>query len=211
MYNSKTDLSGVPPNIPGIYRQAMPWTMRGRTYYMVSSMPLHSLLSANCHLGLNVRISTEEMALINETTTNRARVTGGGYAGAMGIWHELHCINNLRKLLHWDHYSEKYGDTASPEAFGTEHSGMVCISSQVLKADNICASDHCLDMIRQSLMCRPDTDLYPFSWGEDGIPSPHVKSLTPKKCVRWDSLDNWASQRALRPGGFSYIREHHDE
>ncbi|KAI9654979.1 MAG: hypothetical protein M1821_005732 [Bathelium mastoideum] len=143
--------------------------------------------------GLNVRISTEEMALINQTTTNRARVSGGGYAGAMGIWHELHCINNLRKLNHWEYYGPKYGGKENKEAFGKGH------------------TDHCLDMIRQSLMCRPDTDLYPFSWGEDGVPSAHVHSLTPKQCVKWDSLDTWASKRALRPGQFSYIREHHDD
>ncbi|KAI0480380.1 hypothetical protein GGR56DRAFT_625922 [Xylariaceae sp. FL0804] len=142
--------------------------------------------------GLNVRISPDEMDLINETKTNRVLVTGGDYAAAMGIWHELHCINNLRKLIHWDdYYGPKYDGTEDPEAFGKAH------------------SDHCLDMIRQSLMCRPDTSIYPFHWGEDGIPSNHVKSKTPTTCVRWDSLDNWASKRALRPGEYSYVREHH--
>ncbi|TLD15136.1 hypothetical protein PspLS_10596 [Pyricularia sp. CBS 133598] len=140
--------------------------------------------------SLNVRVRPHEMNLINETMVNRARVTGDGYAAAMGIWHELHCLNNLRKLLHWDYYGPKYGGKENPEAFGKGH------------------SDHCIDMIRQSLMCRPDTSLYPFHWGPDGIPSNHVKAKTPKTCVRWDSLENWAQKRALRPGEYSYVREH---
>ncbi|KAH6645445.1 hypothetical protein BKA67DRAFT_585069 [Truncatella angustata] len=143
--------------------------------------------------ALNIRISPQEMGAMNETTHNRVRVTGGGYAGAMGIWHELHCLNNFRKLIHWDYYGPKYGGTENPEAFGKEH------------------SDHCLDMVRQSLMCRPDTSIYPFHWGADGIPSNHVKAQNPTTCVKWDSLDGWASDRALRPGEYSYLRDHKPE
>lgn len=73
--------------------------------------------------SLNVRVRPHEMDLINETMANRARVTGDGYAAAMGIWHELHCLNNLRKLLHWDYYGPKYGGKENPEAFGKGHSG----------------------------------------------------------------------------------------
>ena len=48
--------------------------------------------------------------------------------------------------------------------------------------------DHCLDLLRQALMCRADTSLMTFHW-EDGEREPMLKLESPEHvCVDWDDL-----------------------
>ncbi|KAI1266570.1 hypothetical protein F5Y18DRAFT_381936 [Xylariaceae sp. FL1019] len=48
--------------------------------------------------------------------------------------------------------------------------------------------DHCLDLIRQALMCRADTSLMTFHW-EAGSREPMLKLESPEHdCVDWEDL-----------------------
>ncbi len=55
--------------------------------------------------------------------TNRVQVNGGDYLGSIGVYHHLHCLNNLRMVVHWDYYKSKWADYPFPEQFDAEHSG----------------------------------------------------------------------------------------
>lgn len=56
-------------------------------------------------------------------------------------------------------------------------------------------------------MCHANTDVYTAEWLND-THHPLNKDLKTSKhatCVRWESLDSWARQRALVPGTYHYL------
>ncbi|KAI0468728.1 hypothetical protein F4859DRAFT_201021 [Xylaria cf. heliscus] len=152
--------------------------------------------------ALNVRITNDEMDLLHENKSNRVQVTGGNrqsdrheydYVGVLGVYHHLHCLNNLRRRIHWDYYGPRMAGLKHLEGLSKEH------------------SDHCIDTIRQALMCHANTGVYTSEWNyETHNPSRNLESRSPSTCVRWDSLNDWARDRALVPGQYHYIRGPYD-
>ncbi|KAI5861117.1 hypothetical protein GGS23DRAFT_606346 [Durotheca rogersii] len=143
---------------------------------------------------LNVRIRKDELSLLKENTTNRVQITGGNgddYVGVIGVYHHLHCLNNIRRLLSWDYYGPSMAGEKHIEGFSVEH------------------SQHCIDTIRQALMCHANIGLYTSEWDEEThMPSRSLETNSVTTCVRWDSVNDWARQRALRPGQYKYKRPH---
>ncbi|KAK3328592.1 hypothetical protein B0T19DRAFT_424970 [Cercophora scortea] len=139
--------------------------------------------------AMNFRATPEDLDAVGENKTDRVRVVGGDYAAVLGVYHHLHCLNNLRRVIHWDYYGPRLAGTRHPEGYSKEH------------------SNHCIDVIRQSLMCHPNTAIYTAQWQDD----PHspisnaIKSDAVTTCVKWDSLEGWARQRALVPGNYFYL------
>lgn len=75
--------------------------------------------------ALNIRVKKDELDLVGNVTAERVRVNGGDYAGEVGVYHHLHCLNNLRMVVHWDYYESrlpKYDPKNNP--FAKTHSGM---------------------------------------------------------------------------------------
>ncbi|KAI0149950.1 hypothetical protein F4776DRAFT_672105 [Hypoxylon sp. NC0597] len=138
--------------------------------------------------ALNLRITKDEVDLLGLNTTNRVQLNGGDYLGVIGVYHHLHCLNNMRIAIHWDYYQAKYGNYSPQEAFSREH------------------SDHCIDILRQALMCNPNTEMHTAEW----LDRPHelgdkeLSGQSTTTCVKWDSLEKWARPRALRPGEYSF-------
>ncbi|KAI1147641.1 hypothetical protein F4825DRAFT_455274 [Nemania diffusa] len=140
--------------------------------------------------ALNIRVTPEEIQRLHKNTTNRIRVDGGDYLGVLGVYHHLHCLNNLRRLVHWEYYAPKIpgADTSKHGPLSIEH------------------SDHCIDSIRQAVMCHANTELHTGVWVEspEELMSGIILGHTSTTCVRWDSVNDWARSRALRPGEFTY-------
>jgi Mycotoxin biosynthesis protein UstYa len=64
------------------------------------------------------------------------------------------------------------------------------------------AKDHCLDTLRQSIMCHADISLITMRWGHLQ-PIPLGNFSAPHECIDWRSLDGWSEARAvdvMRPG-----------
>ncbi|KAJ8131499.1 hypothetical protein O1611_g2126 [Lasiodiplodia mahajangana] len=149
--------------------------------------------------ALNIRITDEEMSLLGENKTNRVQVTGGNpdkendYVGVLGVYHHMHCLNNIRRMIHYDYYESRMAGQKHLEGFSKEH------------------SDHCINTIRQALMCHANLGVYTSEWDyETRNPSRSLESTSSTTCVRWDSLNNWARKRALVPGHYKYIRGPYD-
>ncbi|KAI0837553.1 hypothetical protein F5Y06DRAFT_304346 [Hypoxylon sp. FL0890] len=138
--------------------------------------------------ALNLRITPDEVDILGLNTTNRVHLNGGDYLGVIGVYHHLHCLNNLRIAIHWDYYEAKYGNTTRQDFFSKEH------------------SDHCIDALRQALMCNANTEMHTPEW----LDRPHElgdKELggdSTTTCLKWDSLEKWTRPRALRPGQYSF-------
>ena len=57
--------------------------------------------------------------------------------------------------------------------------------------------DHCLEVLRQSVLCNADFSLYTFAWKTPLDRKPQTISDGQKKCVRWDKLEAWVLDRAV--------------
>ena len=64
--------------------------------------------------------------------------------------------------------------------------------------------EHCVDYIRQELMCKFDTTIMSFSWVLDHQnPTPNGNTI--HKCVNWDYLLAWLKKKAVDvPEGFKW-------
>lgn len=133
---------------------------------------MHGLLE-----GTLIRVSNEELALAE---TDSVPLQDGGFAAGLGVGHNLHCVKKLKQFLYFDHF---YPDVE----VGSGH-------YEYLQSH----ADHCLDFVRQSMMCHMDFSLYTLVWapGEDG--SNVIKHKLPgmQKCVNWDSMQSWMQSRA---------------
>lgn len=80
---------------------------------------------------------------------------GGGFPANVEGLHHLHCLNLLRQTLYYNYdYYKKQGKGAFKN---DEH---------VVKAH----VTHCMDIIRQQLMCMPDTGLLGQVWWDPSYP-----------------------------------------
>ncbi|KAM0817868.1 putative DUF3328 domain-containing protein [Seiridium cardinale] len=93
---------------------------------------------------------------------------GPGSLVWMDVSHQLHCVKYLRQWIYRDYYHPDVGPEETPHW--------------------LLHTDHCLDLIRQALMCRADTSLMTFQWEADRR-EPMIKLESPEHvCVDWEDL-----------------------
>ncbi|KAM7219597.1 protein of unknown function (DUF3328) domain containing protein [Rhypophila decipiens] len=143
-------------------------------------------------LATDIRVSVEELDLIGENRTNAVRVTGGDeghtdYLGSLGVYHNIHCLDSIRRKLSWEYYESR---TPGNKKALAEPAHLA----------------HCVDLLRQALTCHPSTALFVTDYVNDPLHyiSEDIRSLAKVQCVDWDSLHGWAKGRALLPGQYKY-------
>ncbi|PFH58958.1 hypothetical protein XA68_12975 [Ophiocordyceps unilateralis] len=117
----------------------------------------------------NIRFTADEMRLMNRSALELRN--GGGFYGQLSAYHHLHCLKMLRQVLWHDRYN---------------------VSIAAMRGH----ADHCIDDIRQSLMCHADLSVVTFDW------LPHRRRPWPnfhidQTCIDWEKLDGWASKRSF--------------
>ena len=132
------------------------------------------------------QISTDLAARLPNATTPVAHQPGQ-YMVELDVFHQLHCLNLLRKLVY-------------PEKFPTDLS-----SSSEKGTDNIYHLEHCYDSIRQSLMCSSDVSTIFWEW------SPENKKMmgnlaTTHTCRNFEKIRDWALEHQLKEG-FDWFKE----
>lgn len=123
-------------------------------------------------LAMNIRVSKEDLDKINRTSVplNDAK---GGYLATLDVFHEIHCLNEIRKQVYRDDYPDWHFEHA--------------------QLDHV---DHCLDIILQGVMCHGDITLQTFTWKDDyRWPWPNFNME--HECKSWDSITEWASQHSV--------------
>ena len=94
----------------------------------------------------------------------------GGYLVTLDVFHELHCLNMLREFVYRDYYPDKH-----------------TMEAQI---DHL---DHCIDLLRQVLMCHSDISLHTYGW-KDGYRWPWPDFTIEHECRSWDHLMVWAEE-----------------
>ncbi|KAI1415269.1 hypothetical protein F5Y13DRAFT_196625 [Hypoxylon sp. FL1857] len=127
----------------------------------------HDLLSAT-----SIRFSEEELLLAENASSIRHK--DGGYVGGLGISHSLHCVKRIKQYMHPEYYYQ--GDQAWEELF--------------------LHADHCLESLRQVVLCSADVSPYTLEWTPHSRYKPAVRVPQAHACVNWEALHEWMSARA---------------
>lgn len=109
---------------------------------------------------------------------------GGGYFVNVEAMHHLHCLNLVRKGLY---YNYDYYKAQGEHAFQNED---VIIRLHV---------SHCLDTIRQVLMCNADTGVLGQVWHNPEAPEAFPDFRSHHKCKNFDAIRDWAVQLQAPP------------
>ncbi|KAL1597156.1 hypothetical protein SLS60_008738 [Paraconiothyrium brasiliense] len=106
------------------------------------------------------------------------------YASTFDIYHQLHCLNMLRKLVYPDYYTKarmQFPHAQDPKVMFEIH------------------MDHCIDMLMQTIQCSGNLNLITMHWvNEEAIPFPDM-SIN-KQCVaNFDALTEWRKEHQVDP------------
>jgi len=128
-----------------------------------------------------VKITAEEASLLPNQTWPMIQEPGY-YLANIDVFHHIHCLNRVRKALRSEHYVPTYMSAESAEIdLGESHIA------------------HCIDAIRQSLMCHSDISVLVWQWVErDKLAEPlgHVMHT----CRNFDPIWEWGNERKMSPG-----------
>ncbi|KAL2037447.1 hypothetical protein N7G274_009727 [Stereocaulon virgatum] len=167
------------------------------TIYAQSPSPQVDAAWEDLLAGVNVRVTREEMVLAGENMTNAAQLLNGDYLAVLGVYHQIHCLDILRKGLHMDYYTSKITESDRLRNMNTAH------------------YDHCVERLRRAIMCHADLSIYSAEWVADSHePEPKIlRSNGESNCLNWNAVETWARGRALerkkfylRPGPFEKER-----
>ncbi|KAJ7120701.1 hypothetical protein C8R43DRAFT_1034024 [Mycena crocata] len=142
--------------------------------FQVSSSPeLDKAWDDLYNFGIS-RIPKQQAALLPNKTSP---IPGdpGYYIAELDVFHELHCLNMIRKALDPDYYPDW-------NIKNVQHS-----------REHV---SHCVDWIRQSIMCHADTSVIVWQW------SPRYNQTTPRAriphtCRKFEPILEWGRQNAL--------------
>ena len=111
---------------------------------------------------------------------------GGGFVAILESTHHLHCLNVLRQGSHFDYpYYREIGLKTGQGVFAdTEELVRLHYS-------------HCLEMLRQRLLCTADTNVCGQVWVKGY--GPLVFANVDRKCRNYDEITQWASDHQILP------------
>ncbi|KAH3908423.1 hypothetical protein HBH56_174820 [Parastagonospora nodorum] len=143
-------------------------------------------------LGVNYRSVVVSLDEAEQTGLRSEQVQisqeyGGGFPANVEGLHHLHCLNLLRKTLHWNYdYYRALGE------------GAFVNSEYIVQVH----TTHCLDILRQVLMCNPDVGVLGQVWWQaedEDYPSAFVDFNTVHRCRDHEAVRVWAEANQLPP------------
>ncbi len=160
-------------------------------------------------------ITPEELKLVNKPETSvkvKDPKTGKeGYRIGLEVFHQLHCLNLIRKSTYRDQYNGK-GDFAEEDEgkirahlgintrtpLSPSHFNPIDLSDAPKFGQMLTyPTDHCLEMLRMNIMCQVDIGVITFHELPDkpGDPWPDFSSL--HVCRDFDAVRKWAIENTV--------------
>ncbi|KAF7187953.1 hypothetical protein HII31_10853 [Pseudocercospora fuligena] len=109
-----------------------------------------------------------------------------GFPVLVQATHDLHCLNELRKALYFNHdyYQQFHNDTLVSPSFRIDH------------------TNHCLDNLRERLMCTADVGVIPSIWIRQDDNT--IQFGREHKCHNYESVLHWLDKFGIGPGRTLY-------
>ncbi|KAK3393677.1 hypothetical protein B0H63DRAFT_531545 [Podospora didyma] len=119
---------------------------------------------------------------LSETHVRVSDKYGGGYVANVEGLHHLHCLNLLRQSLHFNYL---FYNTNARNAFVDE--------DWVLRSH----IGHCLDTLRQQLMCVVDVGMLGQIWYDQRDPKVFPDFNTKHQCRDFEAVRRWAEEHQM--------------
>ncbi|KAF8990219.1 hypothetical protein BDQ17DRAFT_1372190 [Cyathus striatus] len=123
-------------------------------------------------VGISTLSKSEADRLPNKTSVIPGEP--GHYIASLTVFHHLHCINSIRQTLYPDYYPH------------------MSLKNQTM-FEHI---EHCVDIIRQAIMCNPDISTMVWQW--DSRANRSIAALdVVHSCRNFDKIKQWAEERVV--------------
>ncbi|RPA85857.1 hypothetical protein BJ508DRAFT_411820 [Ascobolus immersus RN42] len=113
-----------------------------------------------------------------EYSVRLPKEAGGDYMVSLGVTHQVHCLDMIRKALYL-YRDGAYADDPmwdSPKDFIKDH------------------LDHCIDSLRHWSMCTADLNVITYQWQPDlDISLPYFRET--RRCRNWNKIHKWMLER----------------
>ncbi|KAL8743794.1 MAG: hypothetical protein Q9190_003889 [Brigantiaea leucoxantha] len=166
-----------------VLRKSLPWMMHFFLLLLsLSILVLAKQSKRQCVSRRSVyfgafQLSEEEFQNVNPTFVDGAvRLSerqGGGYMASLEVFHQLHCVNLVRQYTHRDYYQDKAISFEDPPDVLRTH------------------VDHCLEILRQVVMCNSDLEVLTYNWVSIRT-APWPNFNVEHKCRNFDAVLDWA-------------------
>lgn len=120
----------------------------------------------------NLRVRKEDLDKANLSSVPLSDEEGG-YLASLDVFHSLHCVNKVRKSYYSDYYHDPNPIEDQQDHF-----------------------DHCVDLLRQVIMCHGDISLHTYQWKDD-YRWPWPTMQTEHQCRNWDKLMEWSKEHSI--------------
>ncbi|KAI9803591.1 MAG: hypothetical protein M1825_001934 [Sarcosagium campestre] len=107
---------------------------------------------------------------------------GGGFMASLETFHQLHCVNLIRQYTYKEYYQDRSSSFKDPPELLRTH------------------VDHCLEMLRQKLMCDADVGVITYNWVEIRD-QPWPDFNTKHKCRNFDAVFDWGVKNQAKFSG----------
>ncbi|UJO20673.1 hypothetical protein CLAFUW4_12641 [Fulvia fulva] len=113
---------------------------------------------------------------------------GEAYAARIDVFHQIHCLDALRKQAYWEDY--KLDGWTSLNTSSKLHQTHL---------------SHCLYYLLQSITCHASVDIYPHIW-TDTLRQPYPDFNTVKTCRNFDAILAWQEAHGIDETDFYALR-----
>ncbi|KAF9803517.1 hypothetical protein IEO21_09655 [Rhodonia placenta] len=116
---------------------------------------------------------------------------GGGFMATIEVSHQVHCLNMLRKHTYFDYYESSDISVADgPEVYRMH-------------------LDHCIEMLRQLILCTADVGVITYDWVQ-GYSRPYPNFNTLHTCRNADRILEWNERNGLHEPLSRLVRLDHE-
>lgn len=136
----------------------------------------HELITVSAN---DIRRAGKDPAIVIKAPASWGGSAHGAYFSQVEVFHQIHCLNELRKEMFRDYY---YGDTAATASPTNE-----------LRLSH---KTHCIHLLLQALMCSADVGIVTHNWvRNEKLSDPKTRPFPDfgvnKMCRDFDSLLDW--------------------
>ncbi|KAG9195014.1 hypothetical protein G6011_00134 [Alternaria panax] len=141
-----------------------------------------------------IAISREEVIAIGKDPDQAVKypddfALGGAYAARIDVFHQIHCLDALRREAYFDHYyGNKYSDYNSTTKLHKAH------------------LSHCIYYLLQNIMCQANTDVYTHVW-TDTVVQPFPDFQINHRCKNFDAILDWQEHNSIDLHQFYKMRK----
>ncbi|TGO82755.1 hypothetical protein BPOR_0765g00020 [Botrytis porri] len=160
--------------------------------------------NSHTHPGINIRISEDDLRKVNGTSIKLAD-------GSNDYWGSIEKV--IRHYIAKDYYPDAQKFVTEPGMIYPEHIGKfnpffpisakvgsLLLSAFQFQYVQLFANsypqriEHCIQTLREHLMCQPDLSIYTYTWRPNSY-DPHANDRTKHSCIDWSNFEPWSDQR----------------